>query len=262
MPNKVEWDKVTIRASSMGALATEPRDKEAKQAGELAATSHELLVKEYVYHKYERYYDSPKTTAMKKGTSTEEESIDKISLFDNVLYTKNTERAYNEWCQGEMDMYLGESVYNAKVVRDAKSSENILTLLKNLIPGEVKKRKKMYYWQLQTYMFLSGAERASIDYVLNNMPEELLLEKEAYILKSMPDAVTILNVDYQKAVRELRKLNTFDDIPFEEKILRFEVNRNQEDIDKIPGMVQKARTWLAEFEDKHLNHNRILVYVP
>jgi hypothetical protein len=48
---------------------------------------------------------------------------------------------------------------------------------------------------------------------------------------------------------------TFDDISINERILTFNVNRNEDDILRIENKVLKARTFLQELEQTHLNFN-------
>jgi hypothetical protein len=48
---------------------------------------------------------------------------------------------------------------------------------------------------------------------------------------------------------------TFDDISINERILTFNVNRSEDDILRIENKVLKARTFLQELEQTHLNFN-------
>jgi hypothetical protein len=47
----------------------------------------------------------------------------------------------------------------------------------------------------------------------------------------------------------------FDDIAMEERILMFEVNRNEDDILRIEQKVEKAREFLQDIENTHKNFN-------
>ena len=47
----------------------------------------------------------------------------------------------------------------------------------------------------------------------------------------------------------------FDDVPLEEKILIFPVEIDEEFIDKIKTKVTKAREFLQEIQESHLNFN-------
>jgi hypothetical protein len=49
---------------------------------------------------------------------------------------------------------------------------------------------------------------------------------------------------------------SFDDISMEERILMFHVSRNEDDILRIQQKVEKAREFLKEIEETHLNFNK------
>jgi hypothetical protein len=53
----------------------------------------------------------------------------------------------------------------------------------------------------------------------------------------------------------LERNMTFGDIPKEERVLIFKVDRDDSVIQKIYDKVAKARLFLAEFEQTHLNFN-------
>ena len=72
----------------------------------------------------------------------------------------------------------------------------------------------------------------------------------------MTDAVTNESPDYVKKAMELEFNMTFDDIAIPERILIFNVERNEDDILKIQHKVEKAREFLFELENKHLNFNK------
>jgi len=49
---------------------------------------------------------------------------------------------------------------------------------------------------------------------------------------------------------------TFDDIPMEERILMYNVSRNEDDILRIEQKVIKAREYLVDIENTHKNFNK------
>jgi hypothetical protein len=62
--------------------------------------------------------------------------------------------------------------------------------------------------------------------------------------------------EYVKEALKLEFSLTFDDIDISERILIFNVERNEDDILKIQHKVEKAREFLFELENKHLNFNK------
>ena len=51
------WDETLIRCSSIGALMTEPKEKAAREAGELSKTAKTHLKSVYIQEKYGRIKD-------------------------------------------------------------------------------------------------------------------------------------------------------------------------------------------------------------
>ena len=49
---------------------------------------------------------------------------------------------------------------------------------------------------------------------------------------------------------------TFDDIPMEERILMYNVSRNEDDILRIEQKVTRAREYLVDIENTHKNFNK------
>jgi hypothetical protein len=49
---------------------------------------------------------------------------------------------------------------------------------------------------------------------------------------------------------------SFDDISIDERVLMFNVSRNEDDILRIQQKVEKAREFLRELEETHLNFNK------
>jgi hypothetical protein len=70
------------------------------------------------------------------------------------------------------------------------------------------------------------------------------------------DVVTEENPEYVKEAMKIEFNMTFDDININERVLVFNVDRNEDDILKIQHKVEKAREFLSEIENKHLNFNK------
>lgn len=171
----VDFDKVLFRCSSLGALMTDSRDKK-ELIGE---TAKKELMRVYVGEKYGRF-DEIDSKYLEKGNTVEEESITTISRVTKLLFKKNTERVSNDFVTGLPDLYKGESITKADIVRDAKSSWSMNTFMNAKNDKNVNKN---YFWQLTGYMWLTGAKYSYIDYCLNNTPYQLVeneLRKESY----------------------------------------------------------------------------------
>ena len=245
-----DFSQALIRCSALGAVFTEPQAKAAKEAGELSETAKAYLVKIYIKEKYGREYDII-TKYMEKGKTVEEQSIAMFSLLQQKEFNKNEDRLSNGIISGTPDVFEGEKIEEATAIWDIKSSWNLETFLANVS----KPLDKGYFYQLQGYYWLTGAETGGIVYCLTNTPESLLNDEKYRLLKRM-DVVSEESPSFIRASAQLEHNNLFDDIPISERCLKFEVARNEEIIKKIPEKVEKCRTFLQEFQEKHLEFNK------
>lgn len=212
----------------------------------LSKSCQSYLTKTYALEKYNRIKDI-QTKEMVKGVEVEDESIMLFSKMEGNLYEKNTLRLNNTIVSGTPDLFDGESIDKATRVIDIKSSYSIETFLNNINQP----LNSAYYWQLQGYLWLTGASVGVIAYCLVNTPQSIVNQQAEFLLRKL-DVATTDNPLYQKEYEKLVRNMTFDDIPMEERIIRIEVERNDDDIEKIYKKVLKCREYLSEFQEKHL----------
>jgi hypothetical protein len=239
----MNWNKTLIRASSVGYLMTEPVAKADKEAGVLSKTAQKHLIEVYIAEKYGRKRDI-QTKQMKKGIEAEQDSIDLLSMYLKLPFSKNEERFKNDFITGLPDIINGDTII------DIKSSYDLWTFLGN-IPDKL---DNLYYWQMQSYMWLTGTRNATIAYCLVNTPESIIQQEKYYLLKKM-DVISEESPEFIKEAMKIEFNMTFDDILINERILTFNVNRSEDDILRIENKVLKARTFLQELEQTHLNFN-------
>jgi hypothetical protein len=240
----MQWNETHIRASSVGYLMTEPVTKADKEAGLLSKTAQKHLLDVYISEKYGRKKDI-QTKQMKKGIEVEQESIDLLSMYLKMPFNKNEQRFTNDFISGSPDI-----IDNDRII-DIKSSYDLWTFIGN-IPDKL---DNLYYWQMQSYMWLTGTKSAVIAYCLVNTPENIIEQEKYYLLKKM-DVATEENPEYVKEAMKIEFNMSFDDISMEERILMFHVSRNEDDILRIQQKVEKAREFLREIEETHLNFNK------
>jgi hypothetical protein len=222
---------------------TEPQTKADKEAGLLSKTAQKHLLEVYITEKYGRKRDI-QTKQMRKGIEVEEESINLLSLYLKKPFSKNEERFTNDYISGHPDI-IDDGII------DIKSSYDLWTFLGNL-PDKL---DSLYYWQMQSYMWLTGKQKATIAYCLVNTPDSIVEQEKYYLLKNMD----VISEESPEFVREAMKLELnmkFDDIDIEERILMFNIDRNEDDILRIQHKVEKAREFLSDIEEKHLNFNK------
>jgi hypothetical protein len=240
----MQWNDIHIRASSVGYLMTEPQSKADKEAGLLSKTAQKHLLDVYIAEKYGRKKDI-QTKQMRKGIEVEQDSIELLSMYLKMPFTKNDQRFTNDYITGFPDI-----IDNDRII-DIKSSYDLWTFIGN-IPDKL---DSLYHWQMQSYMWLTGAKSAVIAYCLVNTPENIIEQEKYYMLKKM-DVATEENPEYVKEAMKIEFNMSFDDISIDERVLMFNVSRNEDDILRIQQKVEKAREFLRELEETHLNFNK------
>jgi hypothetical protein len=219
---------------------------EKRNLGEqLSATCKKYLIRNYAIEKYKRQPEIT-TKQMVKGIICEPDGVDIFNRTSGTSYLKNTKQLKNDWISGTPDLFDGPSVMESDEIVDIKCSWDILTFLNRIADP----MSKSYYWQLQGYMALTGAKMGTLAFCLVNM-HPTMIEQEKYRLFMNMNCVTEESPEFKLAAAKLEYDMTFDDIPENERVLRFYVERNDEDIAKIYQKVYKCREFLVEFEDQH-----------
>jgi hypothetical protein len=247
----MDWSKTLVRCSSLGALMTEPVSKADKEAGELSKTAKNYLKGIYIGEKYGREKDFL-TKQMEKGILVEEESITLLSRVWKKMLYKNEQRLNNEFLTGLPDIFEGESITKADTIIDIKSSYDLFSFISKV--GDT--LDKDYYYQLQGYMALSGAKQAYIAYCLVNTPDHIIAGEKYRLFKAM-NCISEESPEYIKEAMKVEKCMIFDDIPKEERVLIFSVQRDDDVISTIYQKAVKARIYLAYLEQMHLNFNKL-----
>jgi hypothetical protein len=244
----MDWNTWKCHCSSLGKLMTEPK---AGEKGALSQTAKSYLKEVYGEFKYNRREDfSSRYT--EKGNLVEEECITMLSRLDKELYKKNTERVENEFLTGIPDIFKGEQIRAAEYIIDNKAPWSLRTFLTVIDT----KLDRDYWSQIQGYFDLTGASKGEVSYCLADCPENILMEEKMKLLNRMVsrlEAVTEFSPAYMEAAAELEYMHRFEDIPLEERRVKFEVERDQSFIDAVHEKVKVARRYLADFEKIHLN---------
>jgi len=181
----MKWNETHIRASSVGYLMTEPQSKADKEAGLLSKTAQKHLLDVYIAEKYGRRKDI-QTKQMKKGIEVEQDSIDLLSMYLKMPFSKNDQRFTNDFITGFPD----------------------------------------------------------------------IIDNDRYYMLKKMDVATEENPEYVKEAMKIEFNMSFDDISIEERVLMFKVGRNEDDILRIQQKVERAREFLRELEETHLNFNK------
>jgi hypothetical protein len=248
-----DFSKTLIRSSSTSAIMTEPKEKAAKDAGELSKTTKTHLVETYIREVYGREPMDIQTKQMKKGTNAEGDGIAILAKYKGVDLVKNTLCIENAWQQGHPDVFQPQGIDKPPHIIDTKLSWSIWTFLANVLEPI----DKGYWWQIQSYMSLTGALTGEVAYILLSCPENILQDEKYRLLRQM-DVATEESPEFRLAAAKLELSLTYPDIPIEERVLIFPVVRDDEAIAKINEKVVRCRQFLQEFSEKHLNFNKII----
>lgn len=212
---------------------------------ELSESTKTHLVDKYISAKYNR--DSQLINKyIAKGLSVEEDSITLLSRVEKVYHKKNESTLSNEFISGTPDLFVGESIDKADVIIDIKSSWDIYTFFRT----KYDTLNKMYYWQLQGYMALTGAKKAKLVYCLVNTPEPLIYS-ELNKLKWQMGVINPETDDNFTNASEVRESELrYDDIPLDERYFKIEIERNDADIDRLYQRIKDCRDYM---NDKFFN---------
>jgi hypothetical protein len=220
------FENYLFRCSSLGKIMT--NDRSGKNMGETAKSYLDEVYREVKW----KVRKDVTSKYISKGLMVEDSAIAFYSSFKGGFFSKNDEWFKNDFISGTPDIVSDD------LVVDIKSSWNAFTLPKN-----TDKINRDYYWQLQGYMWLTGKETSLLSYVLLDTPEQLI-QDECRRLAWKMGVIDDVNQDYIDACQELREQMTFNQIPIEERIVEFEIKRNEEDLELLKSRVLECRMYL------------------
>lgn len=241
---EVDFSKILFRCSSLSKLMTEPKTKADKEAGLLSETTKSYLVDMYVAATYGRQKEFS-NKYVEKGLMVEEDSITLYSRIKKEFFQKNEELIQNNFIKGTPDLFVGKSIKKANVIIDIKSSWDIFTYFATY----TKDINKDYWWQLQGYMALTGASSARLAYCLLDTPEMLISDEKRKLMYKM-GAVTNESPEYIEACKEIDFSMKYGDIPLEQRLNEFYIERDDEAIAKLYKKIDLAREFLINFKDE------------
>jgi len=171
-------------------------------------------VKHWLKEKIYGYEKEWSNKYVAKGHEVEQDSLDFVAFHLNFLdLPKNEDRYENDYLTGTPDALPGD------IVIDVKNSWDFTTfpIFENNVPT------KDYMYQLQGYMALTGRKKAKLIYTLMDTPE--------FLLSPHDDIFTYENIDVKYRVKV------------------FEIERDNEMIDKIYKKVEDCRAYINELQE-------------
>lgn len=213
-----------------------------------SATAKKHLIDVYFANEF-NLHSEIQGKALDKGILCEEESITLYSRVKRKVFRKNTTRLFNDFLQGEPDIFEGESIGSAKKIIDIKTSWDHITFGRNLAEDNL---KDIYYYQLMGYMWLTGAREATVSYCLVNTPPDLI----DWAKNSLAYKIGTKNPDneiYRKACEELERNSNYDHIPIEQRIIEFDVKYDEDVIEIGKEKIIKCREYLVNLQKSRIN---------
>lgn len=155
--------KPLFRASQVGRLMTYP-EKDTLADGAMS------LVYEMEKQIMLGWRPNLNTFEIQKGRDVEDQTIALYNQVSGNFYTKNKERKKSDLLTGECDIIE----YDEDVILDIKSAYS-----KDTFPLSIKEgSKKLYEWQLDTYMHLWDVNNSGLVFGLVDTPEHLIKKSE------------------------------------------------------------------------------------
>ena len=207
-----------------------------------------------------------------KGLKVEDQSIEEVKKlkfnfnpkcslqeyreYQSIYYKKNTITFKNKWLIGTPDILYTDSI-GAKeyiVVDEVKNSFTRSTFLYS-VSQIIENRAVIdaYYWQLQAYMMLTGAQDSNLIYCLMNTPYEIVESEKRKSFYKLGNESEFENIE---------RLHNFDLLPKEQRFFITNVQRNDNDIEKIKDKVEIANEWIEKYikknfkeKNSHLHEN-------
>jgi hypothetical protein len=213
-----------IRCSSIGKIMTNPKTKGETLSQTTKTYLQELAVEEVYNIRKEfssRYTD--------KGNEVEELSI---ALCNDVLNLgfiyKNEEHFSNEWITGTPDVNTNEILLDVKSSWDATTFPFFDTELIN----------KMYFYQLQGYLWLTGKTEALLCYCLIDTPLQIVedeIRREHWKASLIEESLDLRAFVQAK--------HTFGHIPKEKRLKTFKIAKDDVVIENIKTRIEECREY-------------------
>lgn len=222
----MNFDNYKFRPSQVGILMTNGRDK----SQPLGETVKNYLDECYIKVAYNKSKDLV-SKFLEKGLAVEEDSITLYTDFKNELYFKNTERFQNDYLIGTPDIVTEDEVI------DIKSSWDFFTFAKS-----IREENKLYWWQLQSYMALTGKKKATLVYCLVDTPDSIIQReiKKAYYQSGLSDD----NETFKEFTAQMISNYHFSNVPLEKRIYEKHYEFEPEQIKKLYCRIDGCREYL------------------
>ncbi len=264
---RIDFSNYLFRCSGIGGLMAY------KEKNELPAGAITELKKIYKETRRKRREDV-KSKYLDKGNKCEEDSITLYSRVSKRFYKKNDIRVNNFFLTGNPDLFIGEEIMKAEEIDDIKSSWSAITF-----PMPDDKLNNDYYLQLQGYMAITGAKTSKLAYCLVNATFEEIEKQRRYLKNELGVIDETGNEDFLAGAKKIERNFIYDykefqskypgydfaytyeewveeglDIPIEERVITYEIPRNDDDIMLIYKRIKLCRDYLNQLDEEYCNY--------
>jgi len=218
--------KFKCRASAAHSLMTDPKNK-ADKLSQTSITSIETWYKEKLYGRRKEF--TAKQTD--KGNIVEEESIEyaaKVLGWAAFQAVKNEERFENNWLTGIPDLFGIDMKNSYDCFGFPYFASETIT--------------KENFAQMQSYMDLTGLNTYQVVYTLMDMPMDMVADEAFKDWKYKHKE----KIEYTEVFEMVRAKHTYSHLPDSLRIRVFEVQRDQEFIDKLHMRVEYANEYIMQ----------------
>lgn len=245
----INADEILFHPSALGKIMTGVAKK---WSVDDSLTCKRELVRIHREIKYSRYYVHHNKYT-EKGIKMEQDAITLYSRFRKKVLKKNDKRIQNKFFDGEPDIII------PKETVDVKCSWSLETFPHKLTDTV----DKDYEYQGRGYIDLCDADKHTVAYCLVNAPANLIIKEKEKLWYAMncPDETNELYVSERirieknmifDAAQFVRDNPNYDwdchdwqyDIPIEERIVEFAIERNDMEAMKIKDRITDCRSWM------------------
>lgn len=253
-----DFSKVLVRASSAHQIMTNI-DSAKLTAGHL--TFCKKIFRELRWRRREQI----KSKYLTKGILQEEDAITLLTRVVGLgVIKKNEANITNAFVSGTPDIFIGESIRKAEKGYDTKCSWSADTF-----PFPEDPLDAVYEWQDHVYIALTGAKSWVTAFCLVNAPAQQI-QSEKYQLNRRLGDVSETDPKYIQGCVEIERNMIYDmqqfrkdnpyyelhteiwdyDIPMKERIIQYEVLRDDNKIDRLYERVKLMRKELERLAGK------------
>lgn len=183
---------------------------------------------------------------IRKGKIGEKEAGLLLSVVDGEMYQSHKERIFNDYLSGEIDFYLGDSIYAAKNITDIKNSFDYPTYLKKLHTGLENGQTE----QLQGYGDISTSQELYIANCLVSFTPDMIEDMKWKIMRKT-GAVTEESPDFKELWATFQKSMLFDHMNPNLRVNKIKIEPFTDfERQKIYDRVKYSRDFLHKFHEE------------